>query len=80
MWQAFHERDGWASTTKTHRNVAFVVVTFIILLLTWRASIPALMPELLGIYLTLAVAGRGMDRWIEQKKDKPNVDDGSGTR
>jgi hypothetical protein len=66
-----HERDGWASTTKVQRTVAFLVTTAIVLFYVFTArAIPALLPELLMLYFGIAVGGRIADRWVETKEKK----------
>lgn len=69
IWQASHERDGWFSTTKTHRNVAFIVVTGIILFTVWKGNIPPLLPEIIFTYFGISVTGRIADRWTASKKE-----------
>lgn len=64
-----HERDGWASTTKTQRSIAFVVTSAIVLFFAFGdKAIPPLFPELLGLYFGIAVGGRIADRWVERKE------------
>lgn len=65
---AAHERDGWASTTKVQRNVAFLVTTIVVLYYVFSSNnIPALLPELLMLYFGIAVGGRIADRWVANK-------------
>lgn len=69
-WQAFHERDGWASTTKSQRNIAFTLATVIIAFYVFtNTPIPTGLPELLAMYFGIAVGGRIADRWVEKKED-----------
>lgn len=68
---SIHEKDGWASTTKTQRSIAFVITTFIVMYyVIMGATIPALLPELLMLYFGIAVGGRIADRWVERKENK----------
>ena len=70
-WMSTHERDGWASTTKTQRSIAFLVTTVIILFYVISdKAIPVLLPELLALYFGIAVGGRIADRWVERKEKK----------
>jgi hypothetical protein len=69
-WMSTRERDGWASTTKVQRTIAFVITTFVVVFTVINGTIPAGLAELLGIYFGIAVAGRVGDRWIEEKKSE----------
>ena len=70
-WMSVHERDGWASTTKTQRSLAFLISTVIVLYYVFTdKAIPVLLPELLMLYFGIAVGGRIADRWVEQKEKK----------
>jgi hypothetical protein len=72
-WQVFHERDGWASTTKPQRLIAFVVITGLVIGFAVTQKIPEGMAELAGIYLAYAVGAR----WASQasfKKGGGDVD------
>lgn len=71
FWQAFHERDGWASTTKSQRNIAFALATVVIVFYVFsKTPIPTGLPELLAMYFGIAVGGRIADRWVETKEKK----------
>lgn len=66
-----HEKDGWASTTKVQRSVAFLITTVIVLFYVFSDKmIPTLLPELLMLYFGIAVGGRIADRWVETKEKK----------
>jgi hypothetical protein len=76
-WQVFHERDGWASTTKPQRLAAFLVITILVLFFAYKEKIPDGFAEMAGIYLAYAVGAR----WASQasfKKEGGNVD-GTGS-
>lgn len=71
FWMSVHEKDGWASTTKTQRSIAFIITTFVVVYyVIMGATIPALLPELLMLYFGIAVGGRIADRWVERKENK----------
>lgn len=73
FWQMSHERDGWASSTKLQRVVAFLVASFVLIFSVIKGVFPAGMAELVGIYLAYAVGARyfSQSAW---NKGQENVD------
>lgn len=73
-----HERDGWASTTKLTRFIAFWIVTGIICFVAWKGIIPPGLEGLLAIYGVYAIAQRAVSQWSWTKENR-NVGGKSGS-
>lgn len=67
-WMIAHERDGWASTTKITRFIAFWVVTGIIIFVTYTKTVPPGLEGLLAIYGVYAIAQRAASQWSWTKE------------
>lgn len=74
LWQILHERDGWASSTKLTRIIAFFVATFLLLWTVIKGVIPGGLAELTGIYLAYAIGARYFSQ-VAWKKENENVGD-----